>query len=299
MTISRFLLPLLVLTGCGFDSDDDGLTNAEEKELGTNPDKADSDGDGLDDADEIDAGSDPNVADTDGDGLSDGDEVDAGSDPTVEDTDGDGYRDGDEVTEGSDPTDAESVIYVGGWPYHSDKDSLDGPSIEDAGDDEGDLFPRFQMVDQFGDIVDLYDFAYQGKPIMVDISAMWCGPCHYIGQWLSGDDSSGAATYYDDAYPGISDAVHNGDIYWVTIMGEDNSGNATQETCEDWYDYYPDDNIPVLADEDHSLSDNYVVAWPSMYLLSEDMTILSRPGNPNGNDYYAPLDALLEIVEDL
>jgi hypothetical protein len=41
----------------------------------------DADGDGLDDADEQDLGTDPENADTDGDGRGDGDEVAAGTDP--------------------------------------------------------------------------------------------------------------------------------------------------------------------------------------------------------------------------
>ena len=49
----------------GCDSDEDGLTNAEEKELGTDPKNADSDGDGLNDGDEKGFGTDPLKADSD------------------------------------------------------------------------------------------------------------------------------------------------------------------------------------------------------------------------------------------
>ena len=43
----------------GLDLDGDGLTNAEEAELGTNPKKADTDGDGYNDGEEVEAGFDP------------------------------------------------------------------------------------------------------------------------------------------------------------------------------------------------------------------------------------------------
>ncbi|MGE5842454.1 MAG: hypothetical protein ACM335_09265, partial [Deltaproteobacteria bacterium] len=58
------------------DPDQDGLTNKEEKQLGTDPKKADSDGDGLNDGAEINRyKTDPLKADSDGDGLKDGEEV--------------------------------------------------------------------------------------------------------------------------------------------------------------------------------------------------------------------------------
>lgn len=58
------------------DSDNDGLANVEEIQLGTNPLNADSDADGLNDFDENRTyGTDPLQADTDSDGLSDFDEV--------------------------------------------------------------------------------------------------------------------------------------------------------------------------------------------------------------------------------
>ena len=123
------------------DSDNDGLTNNEESDLGTDPNNPDSDGDGivdgeevlvdntdpLNDCDHVDGmplgasdcdndgltteeevtlGTDPNNPDTDNDGLTDGEEVDLGTDPNNPDTDGDGITDGQEVLDNTDPLDA-------------------------------------------------------------------------------------------------------------------------------------------------------------------------------------------------
>ncbi|MGF1772510.1 thrombospondin type 3 repeat-containing protein [Vibrio wakamikoensis] len=92
------------------DWDNDGLTNEQEAELGTDPRNPDSDGDGLGDKYEVDNGLDPTdptdaLLDIDGDGLSHLDEVKNGTDPNNADSDGDGVNDGDEVREGTDPLD--------------------------------------------------------------------------------------------------------------------------------------------------------------------------------------------------
>ncbi|MBS1912333.1 MAG: OmpA family protein [Bacteroidetes bacterium] len=82
------------------DNDGDGLTNKEERRLGTDPNNPDTDGDGLRDGDEVRVyGTNPLEKDTDGDGLTDGDEVNTyKTNPTNKDTDGDGLTDGAEVT---------------------------------------------------------------------------------------------------------------------------------------------------------------------------------------------------------
>jgi hypothetical protein len=69
------------------------LTDAQEAELGTNPELADSDGDGLTDFAEV--GFEPGSA--------------TGTNPLVVDTDGDGVGDGEEVANGTDPTDPASA----------------------------------------------------------------------------------------------------------------------------------------------------------------------------------------------
>lgn len=126
------------------DTDDDGVIDAVEELIGTDPNKTDTDGDGLSDYTEIyETGTDPLVADTDEDGTSDGDEdedgdgltnleeqelgtradrVDTdgdglsdydevkihGTDPLSKDTDGDGLSDGDEILLGLDPLNPKS-----------------------------------------------------------------------------------------------------------------------------------------------------------------------------------------------
>lgn len=80
------------------DPDGDGLTNAQEAELGTDPNNPDTDGDGIPDGEEFYVWrTDPLLRDTDGDGLIDGVEVYVlGTDPLNPDTDGDGIPDGED-----------------------------------------------------------------------------------------------------------------------------------------------------------------------------------------------------------
>ena len=78
------------------DSDGDGLSNAQEIELGTDPQNTDTDGDNLSDYDELYVhGTDPLIADTDGDTLSDSDEIALGLNPLLPDSYNDGINDGD------------------------------------------------------------------------------------------------------------------------------------------------------------------------------------------------------------
>ena len=101
------------------DSDNDGLPDDKEKELGTDPNKADSDGDGINDGDEVDGSKNP--FDKDGNKVADG-ENGAPTDPAKADSDGDGTNDGDEVTgskndgKPTDPNDPESKPGEAGKP---------------------------------------------------------------------------------------------------------------------------------------------------------------------------------------
>ncbi len=276
------VLPLLLLVAC--DSDGDGLSNSEEEEHGTDPEVADTDGDGLLDGEEIEFSSDPTLADTAGDGLDDLEEQEHGTDPTSTDTDADGYPDGDEISAGSDPTDAASMIYTGGWPYNADKDSMGAPDISSAGSNPGDLFARLQLVDQHGDTVDVYDFFGQGKPVAIDISAIWCPPCNGLSEWLSGKgDSYG----FDGHWGNVKTMVDSGDMYWITILGQDASGNAEPPVSdlEAWDEQYPHELIPVLSGTEDVAAAYINYAWPSVYFMDSDGSIIDGPDGTEGGHW--------------
>jgi len=123
------------------DADNDGLADAEETRLGTDPNKADTDGDGLTDLEEVRIfKTDPLKSDTDGDGFGDGDEVYSGFDPLVKDgkltdSDGDGLADIFETSRHLDPNDPDM-----------DKDGLsDGDELRIFGTD-----PRLADTDHDG-----------------------------------------------------------------------------------------------------------------------------------------------------
>lgn len=277
MTKLRLLaIPLLLASAIACDSDGDGLSNAEEKKLGLDPDSADTDGDGLDDAAEQELGTDALVADSDNDGLLDGEERDLGTDPLAEDSDGDGYGDQAEVLAGTDPANGASLIYQGGWPFNADKDAMEDPGIN-ASANVGDRLPRRTGVDQFGDTVDLYDFAGQGKPIIIDLSAEWCPPCRDMAEWLEGESS----TYSE--YNNVKRAVNQGDVYWITLIGQNNQGGqANAATVERWADDFPHEHVPVVVDRGERLTDwAGLRAFPSVMMLDENLEIVAWDPDSN------------------
>jgi len=284
----------------GGDADEDGLTNGEEEELGTDPEVADTDKDGVNDGTEVDNGSDPLDDDSDDDGLTDGEEAELGSDPNSSDSDGDGYPDAVEVEMGSDPADASSGIYTGGWPYNANKDSIDDPGF-DGKNKIGRTIPRFVGPDQFGDDVELWDFGGQGKLTIVDMSAVWCYYCHEMAKWLEYDTSG----YFDNitdqngnpvdfGYEAIREGVETGEVQWITILGQNNSGNAPKKkVAESWYETYSHEKVPVIADVDQELVDWWgVKGWPSFILLDEDLTILQN------DSYIGVFDMVEELLEN-
>jgi alpha-tubulin suppressor-like RCC1 family protein len=76
------------------DTDVDGLTNAAEYRLGSDPLSRDTNQDGIADGAEVGPGKSPTNPDTDGDGLTNAAELQKGTDPFIADTDRDGTTDG-------------------------------------------------------------------------------------------------------------------------------------------------------------------------------------------------------------
>lgn len=104
------------------DTDKDGLTDAQEALIGTDPNKADSDGDGV--PDKVEVGANPNAP---------------------RDTDGDGKIDALDTDDDNDGILTKFENYNGGTPTDDDTDNDGIPDYLDA-DDDGDGTPTKQEV---------------------------------------------------------------------------------------------------------------------------------------------------------
>ena len=197
--------------------------------------------------------------------------------------------------------------YIGGWPTNINSDLLKDPGFNlpcpgpigcecESNSDcnngnchvhpkgnyclpkTGDIIPRFEGIDQFGQSVDLYDFANQGKMTLIQLSTVWCKPCNDLSAWLSINDLSiKKHRWWRDRYLPIRDMINNGDIQLVHILYEGNikKGSIVPTDVIDWYEKYPSSNIPILADE-YKWMHGWIkpTGLPCVLLLDENMKIL-------------------------
>jgi thiol-disulfide isomerase/thioredoxin len=217
------------------------------------------------------------------------------------DSDGDGYLDGEEVESGCDP-EVDEGNYTGGWPTNPE-------FIQDPGwGDDGEVGwpqPRFCGSDQHGDLVDLYDFGGQNKPVVLDISTQWCGPCQNISLWIEdgeethlqyrSDPDTGEPIFYPWYYEEmdvIPDLVQSGEVLWVTILVQNQDHEApTQETVDQWVAAYPNDLVPVLLDDDQRIYNwMRITGYPTLNVVDDQM-VFETCTNRGGEDAFAWLIA--------
>ena len=103
--------------------------------------------------------------DLDGDGIDDCEEEELGTDPASSDSDGDGFSDLEELDCVSSPTDPEEFCYACGWEHN------DPGNLVSEGNDIGDVIDNIEMVDQCGEMVDIWDF--YGEYHILYTTAAW------------------------------------------------------------------------------------------------------------------------------
>ena len=250
---------------CSLDTDGDRLTDCkEESTWHTDPERADTDGDGLDDGDEVQTHA---------------------TDPLNPDTDGDNYSDGDEINKlGTSPTNAYSHPYKGNYnvgacdeyPEKSTAHPTGSRVVETGGGGKtvvplylpGDTVKNFTLVDQHGEMVDLYSFCGKNVDLLFfqfnhlgvpEYAALTC--------WIQ-DFRNVHAYYRDYGYELI-----------VILTQNQSSELPTSEDVEAVAALVGFDN-PVLASNDESISSFH--AWfekdfhePTLVHIGPELNVLS------------------------
>ena len=206
----------------------------------------------------------------------------------------------------------DELNYFGGWPKNILKNTLPNPGFEfDCNDsavskdigcqciddkdcksgkcfssprlgkyclpNEGTIFPRFKLVDQFGENVDLYDFALNGRLIILELSTAWCQPCRNLASWMTfGDLKVTQSRMWRDEYSVIKSLIDEDRVYFINIQVQDKFKNSSSiYSIEEWFQEYPDEKITILADENYIVRDWIrATAYPTVIILNEKMEIV-------------------------
>ena len=208
--IDNVLNPLV--NDAALDPDSDTLSNLEEYNErlagpyfgSTNPNKADSDDDGLTDAEEINTyGTDPNNPDTDGDGMPDSWEVANGINPLVDDSaidsDGDTLSNYQEFLNGSSPdsadTDADGFTDDWEFAWSTQATNAADPVLvdDDAPNDPQAYDPTFSDPNENGSLQHPFDAIQEGIDVTTDGMTVLVTNGYYIGHGNMNIDPKGKA----------------------------------------------------------------------------------------------------------
>jgi hypothetical protein len=186
---------------------------------------------------------------------------------------------------------AEVVVgYQGGWPMNAAGAGVADPGWSEAGGAMGSLMYQLRTVDQYGEEVDLYDFAGLGVPVVLCVSAMWSSVDAGMAELAAGRPSM------LDFYPtiaGLPAAVAAGDFYFVTVLVQDATGGAPDAAdAVTWATDHPNDLVPVLVDTSGTdILEFFDIAFvPTIVHLDDEMVIVFYDRD---NPYIPALEALL------
>lgn len=112
---------------------------------------------------------------------------------------------------------------------------------------------------------------YGGTPIIIDVAAVWCGPCNDVSQYFA---QGGADPFGSGLGEQLTTMINNDSVIWMTTLVEDaNSGPATVDIAAAWDQMYPNPKIPVVVEGDIPMLPGYfsLGCWPSAFIVDHEM----------------------------
>ena len=238
------------------DTDEDGLTDEEEAELGTDPNKKDTDGDRYWDSWEVTEGTDPLDAES---------RIYTGFWP---------YNPNKENMEPGDWN------VIGKWA---------GTRFPRSAflDQNGELVDSYDFSEYPSET------ASEGTYMIIDISATWCGPCHTVADWIAKDNNPTLETMYPTVRAKIHESRV---FWLTFLVENNQGLPPALSDAEAWAQTHPDPYIPILVDENQYTYIAYGVgAIPHFFLVGPDMFLEYFPSDGDGgNDDWYPAVGLVD-----
>lgn len=202
------------------------------------------------------------------------DDVDTTSDTTTDDTTTDDETTGDGDTTTDETTADETTGDTGDETAGDTGDETGGGAFCETDPGWGPLavgesVKHIQGVDQFGEAFNMCD--YGGTPIIIDVAAVWCGPCNMVSDYFA---HGGADPFGGGIGDSLTNMIATDKVIWMTTLVEDSGGGpATVTHATAWDQMYPNAKIPVVVEGDIAMLPNYfqLGCWPSAFIVDHEM----------------------------
>jgi len=149
----------------------------------------------------------------------------------------------------------------------------------------GSTAPNFTITDIDGNTHNLYDILDEGKPVLLDLFAVWCSPC-----WTF------AETEVFDEFDALYGASGDNSVFTIAVESDASTPASSLSgggnSVGDWTSLI---NYPLADDADASIATDYALGYyPTIYLICPDRSV-TEIGQGPGTIYWT-VETLAEEV---